>query len=442
MSIPFGAWLTKPLQVIAAKREKRIRRQIFQRDENAETKGCAEMSSRLVVTTEERFQSAGGIAASHYMTYERYWKRFLQGFDEIIILARVFPGGDSGLSPVEGPGVRVAALPPYSGILGFLRHRWEIQRVINAYCSREFSYLLHVPGVIGGVLGGRLIQQEIPFAVQVIGDPFDVFAPRASRHPLRAALRWRGTRLLRNMCAHAAAAAYVTKEQLQRRYPPREGAFTTSFSNVHLPDDAFVTASRPPRPRTGPWRIVTIGSLQQPYKGVDVLVEAVARCRKHGIDVELVVIGDGILRPRLEELAVRVGIAEHVKFLGRLPSGAPIREQLDASDLFVLASRTEGLPRAMIEAMARGLPCLGTFVGGIPELLPADALVPPGDSFMLADRLCGVFSNANELKRMGDANLQVAKNYHRDVLDARRKEFLMQVRRLSPGCVQEERAAA
>lgn len=399
------------------------------------------MPSRLVVTTEERFQSVGGCASSHYMTYERYWKRFLQSFDEVIILARVFPGGETGLSPVEGPGVRVAALPPYSGILGFLRYRWSIQRVIDAYCSPDYSYLLHLPGVIGGVLGAGLIQREIPYAVQVIGDPFDVFAPGASRHPLRAFLRWRGTRLLKRMCMHATAAAYVTREQLQRRYPPRDGAFTTSFSNVHLPDDAF---ARDPRPshRTGPWRIVTIGSLQQPYKGVDVLIDAVARCRQRGIDLELVVIGDGALRPQLEDMAARLGLAEQVKFLGRLASGTPVREQLDAADLFVLASRTEGLPRALIEAMARGLPCLGTRVGGIPELLPTEMLVSPGDPVELADRLSGLVSDSKRMESLGIANLEVSRNYHRDVLDARRREFLMQVRQSTPGHHERERFAA
>ena len=63
--------------------------------------------------------------------------------------------------------------------------------------------------------------------------------------------------------------------------------------------------------------------------------------------------------------------------------GHGVTEQLDAADVFVLPSRQEGLPRAMIEAMARSLPCVGSDVGGISELIP-DWVVPPNDPQALA----------------------------------------------------------
>ena len=87
--------------------------------------------------------------------------------------------------------------------------------------------------------------------------------------------------------------------------------------------------------------------------------------------------GDGRHRAELESLARTSGISAATKFLGELPNGEAIREQLDQATLMVLPSRTEGLPRVIIEAMARAVPCVASNVGGIPELLDPRYLVPP-----------------------------------------------------------------
>jgi glycosyltransferase involved in cell wall biosynthesis len=71
----------------------------------------------------------------------------------------------------------------------------------------------------------------------------------------------------------------------------------------------------------------------------------------------------------MEELAQRLGILQHFQFLGELPSGKAVREQLDQATLFLMPSRTARMPREMVEAMPRALPGIGTRVGGIPELL-------------------------------------------------------------------------
>ena len=90
-----------------------------------------------------------------------------------------------------------------------------------------------------------------------------------------------------------------------------------------------------------------------------------------GHDLTLRVVGDGKRRPDLEALAAQLNCRERIVFAGQLPSTAIIGE-LDRADLFVLPSRQEGLPRAMIEAMARALPCIGSDVAGFPELLPLE----------------------------------------------------------------------
>jgi glycosyltransferase involved in cell wall biosynthesis len=112
--------------------------------------------------------------------------------------------------------------------------------------------------------------------------------------------------------------------------------------------------------------IGTVGRLE-PRKGTATLLAAVAALRATGRhDAIVVVVGDGPLREELAREAARLGIAPHVRLLGDL---ADVRSALEALDVFVLPSRTEGMSNALLEAMAMELPVVATAVGGTPEVV-------------------------------------------------------------------------
>ena len=94
-------------------------------------------------------------------------------------------------------------------------------------------------------------------------------------------------------------------------------------------------------------------------------------------------------------------------------------------DVYVQPSRQEGLPRAVVEAMSRALPAIGTCVGGIPELLPPERLYASGDVRALAGIISG-FTHKS-LESEAQRNFAHAAEYARDVLDARREAFLGRV---------------
>lgn len=171
-----------------------------------------------------------------------------------------------------------------------------------------------------------------------------------------------------------------------------------------------------------------VGALAQLYKGPDVLLDAVACCVRRGLNVRVSIVGDGRYRGGLVTRAARLGLEARARFLGELPAGAAVRAQLDAADVFVLPSRTEGLPRALVEAMARALPCVGSRVGGIPELLPAEALVPPGDAEALARRICEIVGDHDVMSRMSARNLATAMEYREAILGPRRTAFDRELR--------------
>jgi glycosyltransferase involved in cell wall biosynthesis len=283
-------------------------------------------------------------------------------------------------------------------------------------------------GQIAHCIESGLRRSGHPYGLYVIGDPLDVYAPGAIKHPLRPFLRWWAPRQVRRQCADACAVAYVSKVKLHRRYPPAPGAFSTYFCIGEMPDEAFVTAPRPLCPQARALNLIFVGSLAQLYKAPDVLIDAVAACVQGGLDLRLTIVGDGRHRAELEAQAAALGLEQRVRFLGRLPAGAAVREQMDRADLLVLPSRAEALGQVIVEAMARGLPCIGSTAGGIPEMLPPEDLVPPDDIAALARKIREVVSDPHRMARMSARNLEKAREYHETPVNERRVSFCRSVK--------------
>jgi N-acetyl-alpha-D-glucosaminyl L-malate synthase BshA len=120
-------------------------------------------------------------------------------------------------------------------------------------------------------------------------------------------------------------------------------------------------------------------------KRVPDIVEAFAKIRREVPSV-LVLVGDGPERRATEAAVERLGLAEHVRFLGKVDAVADL---LRAADLFLLASASESFGLAALEAMACGVPVIATQVGGLPEVVvdgESGALVPVGDVAAMAER--------------------------------------------------------
>ena len=121
-----------------------------------------------------------------------------------------------------------------------------------------------------------------------------------------------------------------------------------------------------------------------PIKGVHYFIEAAQQISSSLPHVRFVVVGDGELRPELEKLATTLGLGDRLRFVGFRHD---IPRLYGALDLLVLSSVNEGLPWAVIEAIASGCYVVATRVGGVPLLIRSEAtglVVSPGDSQALA----------------------------------------------------------
>ncbi len=134
--------------------------------------------------------------------------------------------------------------------------------------------------------------------------------------------------------------------------------------------------------------IICVGRLV-PAKGHLVLLRAVSNLRRNGVDLRLRLIGDGPERAVIESFLTTEKLEASVVLEGAL-NHEETKQRLAEADIFVLASFAEGLPVALMEAMAMGIPCVSTFVAAIPELIRdglEGVLVPPSSEQALAAAL-------------------------------------------------------
>ncbi|OLF08600.1 glycosyltransferase [Actinophytocola xanthii] len=379
----------------------------------------------VTVLTEARLgrDAAGRWAAEEPALGADAWTRYLAGGGRLRIVARARTRPGSAVHPLP-PGVEVLALPYYLGPAGLLR---VLPRLLPGVCRAVLTaevLVLRLPGAVGllGALAATLARRR--YAAEVVGDPEQVLAAGVLGSTGRRAAAL-VHRVMRAAVRRAAAVQYVTEQALQGRYPPAPGVPTASVPNVRLAAPAFRTQSRVWRP--GPALVVTVGSQEQHYKGHDVLLRALRRLADQGLAVNGVLVGGGRRHTELVALADALGLGERVRFTGPLHDRARLVELLDRASLFALPSRTEGLPRALVEAMARALPAIGTAVGGVPELLDPRFLVPPDDHRALADGLRTLLEDPALWTEQSARNLRVAGRYELGGLEARFAEWLHEV---------------
>lgn len=201
-----------------------------------------------------------------------------------------------------------------------------------------------------------------------------------------------GANLLREKVERAAFIICISdfaRSQLAAHVDPRHWS---KMHIIHCGVDTTRYHCDTPRPRS--CHLLSVGRLV-PVKNASALIEAVARLADEFPDIRCTLVGDGPERARFERLAADLGVADRVTFAGAVGQD-DILDYYRAADVFVLPSFAEGVPVVYMEAMAMGLPTIGTAVGGTTELIEhgeSGLIVPPGNLDKLVEALRRVLSD-------------------------------------------------
>ncbi len=376
----------------------------------------------LIVSTEKRFalNRNGKIINEDNTRSNSFWERYLKVFDKVIVVARVSKKLETdNRNYVENDNIKVYSLSNYQGmvqgILNYFKLRSEINSLIQNHTAD--SYLLRVPGAVGYELGALLIQHKLKYSLEIVGDPFEVYITQ--RNILYKALAYKERQNFINLVNNAESVAYVTQFSLQKKYPFK-GKFQTYYSSIKLQDIFFAHTKKF---HSKSLLMVGVGNVEMPYKGVSILLQALKFLDESQIDFKMTWIGDGKYISEYKDFVAKNKLTEKIDFLGSIPN-EEIPLHLQNNNIFILPSLTEGLPRSLIEAMASRLICLGSAVGGIPELLDSNCIFPSNDSQAIVAKLKDVHLNFSNYTKYSEINFNKALEYLPEVLEERRFKFL------------------
>ena len=203
----------------------------------------------------------------------------------------------------------------------------------------------------------------------------------------------------------------MTEHVLQEEFPCRaiidgesDKYFTEHYSTINISEADYSGVHEPPK-EGGPVVICHTGYMDGYSKGHLAVMDVVKNCVNDGLNVELHFIGSGTIEDKFKQYAVDNGIGDKVVFLGQQYGYKQVQKALIDADIFLFPTRSEGLPRSVIEAMANGLACVSSPIDGIKELLEPEYLVDYKD-------IDGMTRIVEDLVRNQDKRMRAAeRNY-------------------------------
>jgi len=349
--------------------------------------------------------------------------RYFTIADNITFLMRTvkFDPKKTNKKPLNMKNLKIVDFPNLASVKGFTKV-FKAKKLVEEYVKNCDYLVARLPSLSGFMAVDYAKKLRKPYLVELVACPWDAFWNHSIKGKLMAPYMYFKTK---SKVKNAPYVVYVTSEFLQKRYPTK--GKNTNCSDVLLKDfDDNILQKRLDKieNKSAEEKIIigTTAAVDVKYKGQQYVIKALGELKKKGItNYEYQLVGGGN-QEYLRNIAKKYGVTEQVKFLGSLPHDM-VFSWLDGIDIYVQPSRQEGLPRALIEAMSRGLPAFGATTGGIPELLDDEFIFSNTQNNI--NEICDILSKFDKetMKNQAIKNFNMSKNYKKDIIEARRKDF-------------------
>jgi glycosyltransferase involved in cell wall biosynthesis len=330
---------------------------------------------------------------------------------------------DGSWPRIDGEGVEVQPIPEFGRLGELLKNAPRIVRNVWRAVSRADRYVVRMPGPTGALVAMVLMLRGKRYGIELAGRYEESLQDVIKLRRLGPAWIAKPIDWLVTFVVRRAVVVAYRSQYLRRLYPARRWDRQFIFSGAQLKPEVITGPRAAAEFRSEPFRIVSIGRVAV-GKGYPLLVRVFAELRQRvSTPLELEIIGSGDELKVVRQEVQRAGLTGVVSLPGRIPWGTQLFARLNGAHLFVLPSECDGLPRSLVEAMARGMPCLSTAVGGIPELLETCDLVPPRDERALLEKIVPLTGDCDRLAEMSRRNFEKSKQHWPEALDRAKRGF-------------------
>lgn len=309
---------------------------------------------------------------------------------------------------------QIIEYPNYLSLRGVFADKKESTEQIELAVSQADALIIRLPSFLGSKCVNIAQKYNKPYLIELVGCPWDSLRNHGLSGKLVVPyMYW----MTKKQVREATDVLYVTDEFLQRRYPTK--ARCIGCSDVMLEDSCIDTELKPLKTKKDRLIIGTASVLDVRYKGQEFVIEVIAKLNSLGIDAEYRLAGSGT-GDYLRKKATALGVEHKVKFYGLLDRSA-LDKFYDSLDIYIQPSFQEGMPRAVIEAMSRGCYCIGSDVGGIPELIGREYCFRKGNTKEILQQILHYYDDVENKNRNWCINR--SKEFSTAFLDNKRAAF-------------------
>lgn len=374
---------------------------------------------KIAFITGIKFTEFDGKCYATTFSKELISERYLSVFNEFTVFADVFPGDRQTpdcLMLSSGNNVEFRFQQSAKRTLDLWLKTHALRREIGDLLSSMDGAIIRLPSTLGLHACEVCRKHGKPYLIEAVGCPWDSLWNHSWKGKLLAPSVFLQTR---HYIRNAPYVVYTSKKFLPERYPTR--GQHSHASNVFLRDFDDSAIERRLEKIALLNKSVTIGSCGQidlPFKGHKFVVEAISIMNRQGYNFCYELVGAG--NPEyIVNIARRFGVEDRLKITGPKQHN-DVFEWLDSIDIYAQPSLTEGMPRALVEAMSSAVPCLGSAAGAIPELLPPHCLFEKKNILSLTNTLKYIYNHMSETAMEVYAR---AKDYDSKHIEARRKKI-------------------
>ena len=302
----------------------------------------------------------------------------------------------------------------------------KYNKVIKKEVKNNEFIIIRLPSVIGIIACHYAKKYKKKYVIEMVGCPWDSLWNYGNlKGKIVAPIMYI---LNKYYIKRAPNVIYVSKEFLQNRYPTKGRNIGVSDVNIDfIKQDIEKNRLKKidSKEEKNIYKIGLIGSLNVNFKGHDTAIKALSILNRNNIKIEMHFLGVGD-KSRWFKLIDKCNVEENVYFDGALPGGESVYQWMDSIDLYWIPSLQEGLPRALVEAMSRGCPVVGTKTGGIPELIDESCIIRKKSYKQLARKTINIINNKEMMKKLSIQNFEKSLEFEKEKLEKERSKFYLE----------------